>query len=723
LIWPIYPAAVILVIIPLYLIYMTLQVPNLQRQTEIDPKTQLFNARYFAEALKKEYERALRFDRPLTVVIGDLDLLRNINNTYGHLAGDVILVGVAEILQNNFREYDLVARFGGEEFAILMPETTPEEAFPRVEAIRQAIAEAEFEVSTSVTPIKATVSFGIAARNGEKSPEELVHNADVTLYRSKLMGRNVTCIYSYENIDELFKGLELEEAELGEVSLEGRLPATKYISQPNPLREAPNQEHNPPRQKSLPKQETKSPLLRVYGFIVLLATLAVSLSLVVLPISPIPEWFGLFAFSLIILISEGLSLDLYVNDTTVSTSAAPLIAGALLFGPIGTLVLSLVLAGTAMIIHRSQLHRFIFNSANHYLSAFLGTFLVLLFREPFISLPGHTQVAFSILSGNILFFCSTFLLAAVMSISIGQSWREIWNERFRWLWPYYIAFGVVAFALILGYSFAGVLGVLAVLVPLLMLRFSHLQYINRTKEMVSQLHSKNTELEDHTNRITTLNEEILLSLAHVIDLRDSYTLGHSRCVSDYAVQIAKEVGLPEECLDLIRTGSLLHDIGKIGIPDSILYKPSSLTCDEFEFIRQHPGRGADLVHTNKSLQNIAPLIRHHHERFDGRGYPDGLSGHEIPVEARILCLADSVQAMESDRPYRKALSRSEILAEVEKHTGSQFDPQVVKAFLRIFNEKLSDPIIDLPQGTNAFEPAFSFVENGHQQPLNLQSEH
>ena len=199
------PSAVLFVIIPLYLIYMTLQVPNLQRQTEIDPKTKLYNARYFADALEKEYDRALRYDRPLTVVIGDLDLLRNINNTYGHLAGDVVLVKVAEILQNQFRGYDLVARFGGEEFAILMPETTPEEAFPRVEAVRQAIAATDFEVSTSVTPIKASISFGIAARNGQGSADDIIHDADVTLYRSKLMGRNVTCIYSSDNIDELFR--------------------------------------------------------------------------------------------------------------------------------------------------------------------------------------------------------------------------------------------------------------------------------------------------------------------------------------------------------------------------------------------------------------------------------------------------------------------------------------------------------------------------------------
>ena len=159
------------------------------------------------------------------------------------------------------------------------------------------------------------------------------------------------------------------------------------------------------------------------------------------------------------------------------------------------------------------------------------------------------------------------------------------------------------------------------MVPLLMLRFSQVQYLNKTKSMVGQLRSQNLELEDKSNRIATLNEEILLSLANVIDLRDSYTLGHSKNVSEYAVQIAGHLQLPKAQIEMIRTGSLLHDIGKIGIPDCILFKPGPLTEEEFDIIKQHPVRGAEIVRANHNLRKMVPLIRHHHERFDGKGYP------------------------------------------------------------------------------------------------------
>ena len=135
--------------------------------------------------------RANRFNRPLTVVMGDLDLLRNINNVYGHLAGDQVLIKVAQILKSSVRDYDVVARFGGEEFTIFMTETSIDQAVPRIEALRAAIAAANIEVTTSVEPIRTTMSFGLAEREGsDGTPEEIMHRADLAVYKAKLEGRN-----------------------------------------------------------------------------------------------------------------------------------------------------------------------------------------------------------------------------------------------------------------------------------------------------------------------------------------------------------------------------------------------------------------------------------------------------------------------------------------------------------------------------------------------------
>lgn len=206
ILWMVNPSAVLLTVAPLYLIYSALEMPSLERKAETDPKTGLYNAPYFTDAFEKELQRAERYDRPVTVVLGDLDLLRNINNTYGHLAGDMVLTGIARILQEQFKSGETVARFGGEEFAILIPETTPQAAYESVERARAIIAATEFPVTTSVTPIQVTMSFGIAGREASgQTTTEITHNADVALYSAKLSGRNKVIIYSDQDINGLFR--------------------------------------------------------------------------------------------------------------------------------------------------------------------------------------------------------------------------------------------------------------------------------------------------------------------------------------------------------------------------------------------------------------------------------------------------------------------------------------------------------------------------------------
>ena len=189
---------------PLYLVYRALAVPQLKQDAKTDPKTGLWNAEYFLEALELELRRAKRFHHPITVVMADLDLLRNINNAYGHLGGDAVLIGVADIFKKSFREFDIVSRFGGEEFAILLPEIKPERAYERIEAVRNLIEEADFMAPTTEAKIKATMSFGISGKNGSNlSTKEVIHCADIAMYHAKLKGRNRTSIYSDKIVDPL----------------------------------------------------------------------------------------------------------------------------------------------------------------------------------------------------------------------------------------------------------------------------------------------------------------------------------------------------------------------------------------------------------------------------------------------------------------------------------------------------------------------------------------
>lgn len=202
-------------------------------------------------------------------------------------------------------------------------------------------------------------------------------------------------------------------------------------------------------------------------------------------------------------------------------------------------------------------------------------------------------------------------------------------------------------------------------------------------EYVQSIERVNDELSKANQSIYELNDELFLTLAKIFDARDPYVGGHAAQVAAYAVAIATELELPPERVEVIRQSAYLHDIGKIAIPEAILHKPAKLTNTEYELLKKHTDIGADFISTSHGLRHLAPYIRHHHERWDGRGYPAGLAGETIPLEARILNVCDSVEAMASDRPYHRAMSVDAIIREVCQCAGTQFDPTVAKAFVRI----------------------------------------
>jgi len=187
-------------------------------------------------------------------------------------------------------------------------------------------------------------------------------------------------------------------------------------------------------------------------------------------------------------------------------------------------------------------------------------------------------------------------------------------------------------------------------------------------------------------RLKTQNLETISALATAVEAKDPYTSGHSEEVTQFAIAIAGKMGLSNDEIEDLRVAALLHDIGKIGIPDSVLNKPARLTSAEFLMIKAHPAIAAEIVGKIEALAHLVPSIRHHHERWDGTGYPDGLKGKEIPLGARILAVADGFEAMTSERPYRRARTEEEALAELEKGAGTQWDPQVVEVFVKTYEE-------------------------------------
>ena len=201
-------------------------------------------------------------------------------------------------------------------------------------------------------------------------------------------------------------------------------------------------------------------------------------------------------------------------------------------------------------------------------------------------------------------------------------------------------------------------------------------YLKRYSQIVAmKLEEKVYELED-------LYLTLIKVLVNALDAKSTWTKGHSERVAGYAIEIARKAGLYEGMISRLRIAALLHDIGKLGTYDSLLDKPDTLSESEFALIKKHPDKGVAIVSDIRQFHDLLPVIRHHHERYDGSGYPAGLAGEQIPLLARILCIADAYDAMTDDRPYRPAPGRSYAVGELQRYAGTQFDPRLVDAFFQ-----------------------------------------
>ncbi|MBW2244894.1 MAG: response regulator [Deltaproteobacteria bacterium] len=225
-----------------------------------------------------------------------------------------------------------------------------------------------------------------------------------------------------------------------------------------------------------------------------------------------------------------------------------------------------------------------------------------------------------------------------------------------------------------------------------------LNQVSREQNLRLQDMNRNLEgkVRDRTKQLAEKHQELRIAyvqtiraLAEAVDAKDSYTRGHSERVGVYASKMGREIGLPKEVIERVYISGLLHDVGKIGVRDAVITKPDRLTPEEYEEIKMHPEIGARILQPVEFLSDVVSCVRHHHEWYDGceRGYPDRLAGDSIPLPSRIIIVADTVEAMTSDRPYRKGMQLDAVERELVKYSGSQFDPRCVDVMLRLLEDE------------------------------------
>jgi diguanylate cyclase (GGDEF)-like protein/putative nucleotidyltransferase with HDIG domain len=674
--WHLNPWLIPFAIAPLLLIHRALAIPKLQAEARIDPKTGLYNARHFAVVMQEELGRAQRFQRPMSLIMADLDLLRDINNTYGHLAGDAVLRGIAEVFRQQLRHYDVPARFGGEEFSILLPETPPEEALEIADRIRRAVSDLRYEVDTSSDPIRATISMGVAnyPRDGSDM-NELVHQADLAVYRAKLQGRNRVLDASDESLlaqpDKRMPRL----VALPEAVEEPVRPALELVPEVDRRQSA--RPHTPPSPRffSVPRR-----LALLVGLVGALGTAAGILGAV---FGHSTDLVGLA--TIVGLVGIGQALSLEVEETgSISVSAVGALAAAAIIGPRAALPLALTMSAVEWSARRAVFHQLLFNVGALSLAS-LGATAV--FSVRFGGDVGTVVfVASGLLAGLVYFAVNMGLVSAAVGLEGRESPRRVWIERFAWLLPHYAVYGFIAAVIYEAYKPIGAWAIFVFALPLFVMRKTQETYLKHTQRSTHKLRmaaetiqSQNVSLEQANRLLKERSTAAMESLSATVDARDSYTAGHSRRVQRLALAIGRELGLSQPELELLGHAALFHDIGKLGIPDAILLKPAALTEDEWTVMSSHAAEGASIIQRLGFLSDAVPAIRHHHERFDGRGYPDGLAGEDIPLGARIIHVADAYDSMLTTRVYRPARPAQDALDEVRREAGGQFCPRCVGA--------------------------------------------
>src|SRR5712691_1047190 len=289
----------------------------------------------------------------------------------------------------------------------------------------------------------------------------------------------------------------------------------------------------------------------------------------------------------------------------------------------------------------------------------------------------------------VYFVANTLPVSIIIALTEGKSYRKIWSECYFWSFPYYLV-GAAVVGLV-GYvnRHAGWQTTLLVLPIIFWVYRSYRQYLDRleNEKMRVEIEKRQVEIEKrHVEEVASLHVRTIEALALAIEAKDHTTHEHLHRVRTYAMEIGRELGLSEDELEALRAAALLHDIGKLAVPENIINKPGRLTPEEFEKMKIHPIVGSEILERVSFPYPVSPIVRSHHEKWDGSGYPDGLKEEAIPIGARIFAAVDCLDALASDRQYRNALSLDHAMEKVAALSGTSFDPRVVEILKRRYVE-------------------------------------